>query len=58
MLQVNLKLCILDDTKNCLNCGDCLQCDLDPKKICDNCCQCLETSLNDYETILIDEIIQ
>jgi len=51
------KYCILDDDKYCVNCGECLICDLDPSKVCNNCCKCLDNPTNDYETILIDEII-
>lgn len=51
------KICVLEDDKMCVNCGECLQCDLDPSKICDNCCKCLDKATSDYETILIDDII-
>jgi len=54
-----VKNCILESDKICVNCGQCLLCDINSTKICDNCCQCLD-ELNkdkDYETILIEEII-
>lgn len=35
------RLCILDETKICDDCGECDRCDLDPNKICDNCCKCI-----------------
>lgn len=52
------KECILDNNKNCDNCGDCEVCDLDSKKICDNCGKCLGE--NDFETraLMVDEIIE
>jgi len=37
-----VKRCVLDETRLCINCGDCERCTLDPEKICDNCCKCLE----------------
>lgn len=40
-----MKRCVLDDTKLCIDCGECNRCDLDPNKICDNCCKCLEIEL-------------
>lgn len=36
-----VKMCVLDETKVCDNCGECIRCDLDPNKICDNCCRCI-----------------
>lgn len=35
------RICILDETKICDDCGECDRCDLDPNKICDNCCLCI-----------------
>lgn len=35
------KLCVLDESKLCDDCGECMRCDLDPNKICDNCCRCI-----------------
>ena len=35
------RMCILDETKVCDDCGECNRCDLDPNKICDNCCRCI-----------------
>jgi len=52
------KLCILENNKKCSACGECMFCDLDITKICDNCCQCLEEIEKDYETIIIDEIVE
>jgi hypothetical protein len=53
-----IKLCVLDDNNKCTDCGKCMYCDLDITKICDNCCKCIEQTNKDYETILIDEIIE
>ena len=50
------KMCVLDETKVCDDCGECGVCDLDPNKICDNCMKCLQTDA-DYRAIEIDEII-
>ncbi|MCR5809672.1 MAG: hypothetical protein K6G56_08985 [Clostridiales bacterium] len=35
------RMCLLDETKVCDDCGECNRCDLDPNKICDNCCKCI-----------------
>lgn len=35
------RMCLLDETKECDDCGECDRCDLDPNKICDNCCKCI-----------------
>ncbi len=53
----NITMCILDETKVCDQCQDCLICSLDPNKKCDSCCACLEGNNKDYETIFIEEII-
>ena len=50
------KVCVLDENKQCDDCGECNVCDLDPNKICDNCMRCLKTGA-DYTAIEIDEII-
>ena len=50
------KICVLDETKLCNDCGECNVCDLDPNKICDNCMKCLKSGA-DYTAIEIDEII-
>ena len=50
------KICVLDDTKECNDCGECSVCDLDPNKICDNCMRCVRTGA-DYNAVEIDEII-
>jgi hypothetical protein len=48
--------CILDENKECDNCGECEICDLDSHKICDNCGKCINTD-SDYLAIDIDSII-
>ena len=52
------KMCLLDDSKPCTQCGECVRCDLDPNKICDNCMKCLKTTGADYLAVEIDEIIE
>ena len=52
-----MKMCVLDETKVCDECGECMKCDLDPNKICDNCMKCVRTGA-DYNAIEIDEIIE
>lgn len=52
------KLCVLDDSHFCIDCGECNRCDLDPNKTCDNCMRCLKTSGADYLAVEIDEIIE
>ena len=46
--------CILK-ARNCINCGECMQCDMNPEKICDDCCECINNS--DYRGIYIDEVL-
>ncbi len=49
--------CLLDETRECIECGECDRCDLDPNKICDNCMKCLKTDGADYLAIEIDDLI-
>ena len=51
------KMCVLDDTRECIECGECDRCDLDPNKICDNCMKCLKMDSTDYRAVEIDDII-
>ena len=53
--DVDIRKCILDDSKECDDCGDC-RCDLDPNKICDNCCKCLaiEDADGEFRTITLN----
>lgn len=53
--DMEVKMCVLDETKECDGCLECEVCDLDPNKICDNCGKCLE--IKDFATIKIDRII-
>lgn len=50
-----MKLCLLDETKLCDDCGECSRCDLNPNKICDSCGRCLESDA-DSRAIYIDGI--
>ena len=49
------KMCVLDDSKRCDDCGECQRCDLDPNKICDNCMKCVMGDA-DYRAISITGI--
>lgn len=51
-----MKMCVLDETRPCTDCGECNICDLDPNKICDNCMKCIQSGA-DYAKIEIDEIL-
>ena len=51
--------CVLDETQDCIDCGECDRCDLDPSKICDNCGACLDaynTNEKGFVEIPIDRI--
>ncbi len=52
-----MKRCLLDETKNCTECGQCDRCDLDQNKLCDNCCKCLETSDQPFIQIPVADIV-
>ena len=52
-----MKMSVLDETKVCDDCGECMKCALDLIKICDNCMKCVRTGA-DYNAIEIDEIIE
>lgn len=52
-----IRRCVLDENKNCDDCGECDRCDLDPDKICDNCMKCVSSTGADYLAIEIDDII-
>lgn len=51
---MEIKICVLDEEKECDGCLECEICDLDPNKICDNCGKCLD--LKDVASIKIDKI--
>lgn len=57
VLLSDTTICVLDETKVCDQCQDCMICSLNPNKKCDSCCACLEQNTKEYETIFIDEII-
>jgi hypothetical protein len=48
--------CVLYD-RECINCGDCDNCDLDSSKHCDNCGRCLNLT-EDYLTIDVADFIK
>lgn len=48
--------CILDENKECFNCGECEFCDINKDKICDNCGKCIEDDA-DYRAIDVDSVI-
>jgi len=56
-MNFNRRKCVLDETRECIECGECDRCDLDPNKICDNCMKCLKTDGADYLAIEIDDLI-
>lgn len=51
-----VRMCLLDETKVCDDCGECDRCDLDPNKICDNCCKCIamEDEGKEFRSRIID----
>ncbi|EYE88206.1 hypothetical protein Q428_09245 [Fervidicella metallireducens AeB] len=49
-----IKLCILEENKECTNCNRCNICDLDDKKICDSCGKCINLQNVDYKEIPIE----
>ncbi len=49
------KQCVLDENKQCVECGECDRCDLDPKKMCDNCGKCVGMDA-DIRAIGIDAV--
>ncbi len=52
-----MKLCLLDDTKECVECGECDRCDLDPDKLCDNCCKCIDEWEGNFAQIPVQDIV-
>lgn len=50
------RVCVLDDEKLCVECGECSRCDLNPEKTCDNCMKCVKSDA-DYLAIEIDEVL-
>lgn len=55
VLKAMTKRCLLDNAKECNDCGECEICDLDQNKLCNNCCRCLGDA--DYNAIEVTEII-
>ena len=55
---MDVKLCVLDDNRQCDSCGECLMCDLDPAKTCDNCMKCVEDGGDDgYKKMNVGKIV-
>lgn len=46
--------CILNEEKECNDCGKCDFCDLEPTKTCDNCEKCLDNA--DYNGTIIEKV--
>lgn len=51
-----MKYCVLDELKECTECGKCNYCEFDENKICDNCMKCVQSDM-EYSSIKIDRII-
>lgn len=51
-----MKMCVLYD-RECIDCGECDQCELDPTKRCNNCMKCVSGDA-EYRAILIDEVVK
>ena len=51
-----MKVCLLDEQRQCVECGECLRCDLNEQKLCDNCMKCVNSGA-DYLAIEIDDVI-
>lgn len=51
-----MKKCVLDESKECVQCGECDKCDLDPNKVCDNCGRCIGLDA-DSRAIKIEDVI-
>lgn len=52
-----MKRCLLEDTKECIECGECDRCDLDPNKLCDNCCKCINEWEGNFAEIPVQDIV-
>lgn len=52
-----MKRCLLEDTKECIECGECDRCDLDPEKLCDNCCKCIDEWEGNFAQIPVRDIV-
>ncbi len=48
--------CVLDEKKECDNCGECDVCDIHPDEKCTNCGKCIEPD-DKYAQILIEKVI-
>lgn len=50
------KICTLDETKLCDDCGECSKCLIDPNKECDNCGDCVKPHYLGARKITIENI--
>jgi hypothetical protein len=52
------KICIFNEKRVCINCGECEICELNSNKKCNNCGECLELEGYDVKAIKIDEVFE
>jgi hypothetical protein len=52
------KICIFNEKRVCVNCGECEICELNSNKKCNNCGECLELEGYDVKAIRIDEVFE
>ena len=52
------KICIFNEKRVCINCGECEICELNSSKKCNNCGECLELEGYDVKAIKIDEVFE
>ena len=52
-----MKHCLLDDEKECIECGECDRCDLNPDKLCDNCCKCIDEWEGNFAQIPVQDVV-
>lgn len=52
------KICIFNEKRVCVNCGECEICELNSNKKCNNCGECLELEGYDVKAIKIDEVFE
>ena len=52
------KICIFNEKRVCVNCGECEICEINSNKKCNNCGECLELEGYDVKAIKIDEVFE
>ena len=52
------KICIFNEKRICVNCGECEICEINSSKKCNNCGECLELEGYDVKAIKIDEVFE